>query len=193
MEVKNTVKKAVLVIAIALLAAAMLATPVMATKPTHISGRWVGVPGTQVLTNPRHAGGNTFGDVYNKGTYVAGDILGSFEQNWAVVVHYRDPRIVESLNSIPPNQWPEAPFNWNHMDRVFTGTVLGVSGSFTMRLQAKGYGNTMKGLSYWDLEGTWVIISGTGGLSGLHGQGTWWHSRTGFAGLEYEGQVHFDP
>ena len=51
----------------------------------------------------------------------------------------------------------------------------------------------MKGAAFHDLKGPWVIISGTGGLVGLHGQGTWWHSGIGFANLEYAGQVHFDP
>jgi hypothetical protein len=78
------------------------------------------------------------------------------------------------------------------MDRVFVGTVLGHEGGFTMRLQAKGYGNAVAGIGAWNLEGTWVIIGGTGGLAGLHGQGTWSHT-AGIPGLQYEGQVHFDP
>jgi hypothetical protein len=164
-----------------------------ATPSTSVSGKWVGVPNSAVFTNHRDAGANVFVDVYNKGTFTTGDIIGSFEQTFSVVVHYGSPDIVANLNPSNPTLNPEAPFNWRDMDRTFTGTVLGVSGGFTMRLQATGYGNSLKGPIYYDLQGTWVIISGTGGLADLHGQGTWWHSRTGFTGLEYEGQVHFDP
>jgi hypothetical protein len=163
-----------------------------ATPGTIISGRWVGIASTLVASNHRTAGANLLADVYNEGTYITGDILGSFEQTFSLVMHYESPEVVANLNPNPALN-PEAAFNWNNMDRTFTGTVLGVSGEFTMRLQAKGYGNTLKGPAYWDLQGTWVIISGTGGLANLHGQGTWWHSRTGFTGLEYEGKVHFDP
>jgi len=59
-----------------------------------------------------------------------------------------------------------------------------------MRLQATGYGNPLT--SAWDLQGTWVFISGTGDLAGVHGQGTWWHT-SGVSGLAYEGNMHFDP
>jgi len=56
------------------------------------------------------------------------------------------------------------------LDRVFTGIVVGISGGFTMRLQATGYGNNVKGPANWELQGTWIIIGGTGGLESLHGQ-----------------------
>ncbi len=183
----------VLLIFVILMVAAILATPAMATPSTPVSGKWVSVPNTQAFTNLKRAGGNVFVDVYIKGSYITGDIIGGFEQTFNAVVHYGSPEVVENIDPAHPENNPEAPFNWRDMDRVFTGKVVGVSGGFTMRLQAKGYGNTLKGFAYFDLEGTWVIIKGTGGLAGLHGQGTWWHSRTGFTGLEYEGQVHFDP
>jgi len=162
-----------------------------ATPSTPVSGQWVAVPGSQVYSNIRAKGANYFIDVYNKGTYTAGDMLGSFEQTFNVVIHYRSPQVVANLNPNPALR-PEAPFIWYDMERTFTGTVLGVSGGFTMRLEAIGYGNSYEGPAYFNLRGTWVIISGTGGLANLHGQGTWWHSSTGFAGLEYQGQVHFD-
>lgn len=178
------------------LAAVLLATPyigmVHATPPTTVSGRWVPT-GTPTVSNLETKGANEFYDVYNTGQYIIGDILGTFHQTFSVVVHFKDPEIAKNIESIPIPERPEADFNWNKMDRVFTGTVLGVSGGFTMRLEAKGYGNIPYGPAHYDLAGTWVIISGSEGLANLHGQGTWWHTRTGFGGLEYEGQVHFDP
>ena len=179
----------VIVIASVLLAMSMPAA--YAKPPLQISGRLVG--SSLTLLDMKIAGGNVFFDLNSHGTYVSGDILGDFEQNSMVVVHYGDPEIAKNHEQIPIPQRPEADFNWIKADRVFTGTVLGVSGGLTIRLEANGYGNSMRGPAYYDLEGTWVIISGTGGLKNLHGQGTWWHTRTGFAGIEYEGQVHFDP
>ena len=41
-------------------------------------------------------------------------------------------------------------------------------------------------------DGIWVIISGTGELANLHGQGTF-SSTGGFPQIAYEGQIHFDP
>jgi len=179
------------------MAVALLATQYIdmarATPPTQISGRWVGITGSAIFSNMKIAGGNVFVDIYNEGTYSSGDILGSFEQTFTAVVHYGDPEIAKNIETIPIPLRPDSDFNWIKMERVFTGTVLGVPGGLTIRLEAKGYGNALRGSAYYDLEGTWVIISGTEGLANLHGQGTWWHSRTGYIGLEYEGQVHFDP
>jgi hypothetical protein len=188
--------KKVLGITLSLLLIAMLAVtifPVLATQGTPVSGKWVGVPSSNIVTLVKTVGGNIFMDCYNKGIYTQGDILGTFEQTFNATAYYGSPYIVKNLDPTNPANNPDAAFIWKDMDRTFTGTVLGVSGEFTMRLQAKGYGNQPRGGAYFDLDGTWVIIDGSGGLEGLHGQGTWWHSRTGPAGLEYEGLVHFDP
>jgi len=41
-------------------------------------------------------------------------------------------------------------------------------------------------------HGQWRIVSGTGELAGIHGQGTWSTIALPFL-YEYEGTVHFDP
>ena len=174
---------------IAILLSSTMICLVKATPPTQVSGRLATVPGTTVISNTLKEGANVFADIYNKGTYLSGDILGSYEQTYRAVTHFANPDFTIGN----PTLQPEAPFNFMDIERTFTGTVDGVSGGFTMRLQGTGYGNTFLGPTHFDVQGTWVIISGTGGLADLHGQGTWWHSRTGFAGLEYQGQIHFDP
>ncbi|MFN2292181.1 MAG: DUF3224 domain-containing protein [Anaerolineae bacterium] len=42
-----------------------------------------------------------------------------------------------------------------------------------------------------DWNGTWRILSGTGELANLHGQGVFW--ATGMGACHYEGQIHFAP
>lgn len=81
---------------------------------------------------------------------------------------------------------------WNYWGTVeFTGEVDGVSGTLTMKV----HGIRPDADSEWD--GTWVIISGTGGLATLRGQGTWWGMGAPGPGVwgdvEYEGDVHFEP
>jgi len=175
----------------ALLASSFLALA-SATPSTTITGSWSG--SNQKYNSIRIEGGNIFIEMENDGTYAAGStgsITGNFHQSFTAVVHFKDPKLIQTLDPTKPYLNPPAYFNWMDMDRVFeSATVLGQTGGMTMRLQAKGYGNSAT--LAWDLEGTWVIISGTGDLSGLHGQGTWWHT-SGIPGLQYEGQVHFDP
>jgi hypothetical protein len=81
---------------------------------------------------------------------------------------------------------------WNVWLRsTFTGTVQDKSGTMVIQLVGK---RTM-----WDSErfwwsGQWVIISGTGELENLRGQGTWWGPGFGAVGPDifYSGQIHFN-
>ena len=85
--------------------------------------------------------------------------------------------------------WLTTPAEFNHkICRTFTGTVLGYAGTLVMRLESRG---TLPATTPYTTMGTWVIISGTGELANLHGQGTWWN--LGLGQFEYEGQIHFDP
>mgnify|MGYP006266897873 CR=1 FL=1 len=93
---------------------------------------------------------------------------------------------------------PDAPFEFTHFVR-FVGTekdpaiVLGKSGTFTMLMEWRGYGNQFQMWQHFDIIGVWVIVHGTGDLANLHGQGLCWHTRTGVAAFEYKGLVHFSP
>jgi hypothetical protein len=52
---------------------------------------------------------------------------------------------------------------------------------------------TIRGVRSPSGEGHWVIISGTGDLANLHGEGTYSQPNTGAPVYAYTGQVHFDP
>lgn len=65
-----------------------------------------------------------------------------------------------------------------------TATIFGKSGGFTQRITGTGIMSTKA------IQGKWVIMSGTGGLEGLHGEGTF----SGIAGQtsDYSGRIYFD-
>ena len=70
----------------------------------------------------------------------------------------------------------------------FVGTVDGKTGTLEMLLR----GILPAGSSSW--EGTWVILSGSGELENLRGQGTFWGE--GYVGegpgwIGYAGKIHF--
>jgi hypothetical protein len=195
-----------LVICLLAFSSSILLMPAIATTPQEIQGQWQsynGIPAgstTPISVEITKAGANAFVTLHNYATYFTGDILGSpgsIEQTIQITFHYSDPKLVKDLPTGTPGNtasilaalrsWPETDWNWK-VDRTFTGTVLGVSGSFTMKLEATGYGRIGNPLV---LEGQWTIISGSGGLTNLHGHGTW-HS-LGTQLNAYEGQAHFDP
>jgi hypothetical protein len=183
-----------LVIAIALMAVAMLATSLiglaMAAKPEQISGEWRFTgPMPPIYSDQKQAGANVFATQYNTGEYDVGPILGTFEQYIYMKLHFGNPKLdFEYLSTINPSLWPPYDYNW-HIERTFTGTVNGKTGTFTMNLEAKGSwtGSPSPG----SLIGTWVIISGTGELANLHGQGTWTNLNP--QRLSYEGKINFSP
>lgn len=195
-------------IALSILLIAGLLAPCLsfanATTPSNVSGYWIGVfndpTKPMTFTNAKISGANLFGDVSNYGIYKAGDIIGNFYQEFKLAQHFKDPKLVEYYltNHIDGKLWEPVSFEWTQMVRHFEGTVkidgITYSGGFTMLLQATGTGNNQNPnqAATWTLEGTWTIIDGTGGLEGLHGQGSWWH-HAGGTGLSYEGQVHIDP
>jgi hypothetical protein len=71
--------------------------------------------------------------------------------------------------------------------------VQGKSGTLEMRVA----GTKSDALSDW--QGKWAIVSGTGDLATLRGQGTWWGpgydptNPTEFGEIHYAGRIHFEP
>jgi hypothetical protein len=173
--------KKILDVFISLVVVVMLAVPIIAvsaTKPMQIAGKWE--PTSSVpIPPPKSAGANFFTCLSVAGEFFEGPIIGDFSHIIEVTMHFGEPE-----------QLPPATFNWK-IERTFEGTVEvngdTYEGTLLIRQNAKG---TMPG-GPGTLKGTWVIISGTGELANLHGQGKW----TNLAGgqFSYEGQIHFDP
>ena len=119
------------------------------------------------------SGGNTFMTTTEVVTYY-GAMSGSFTDVSNVVMY--------------------ASGNWTYRAvGTFVGTVSGKSGSLEMMM----LGTRPDAFSEW--QGTWVILSGTGALKNLHGEGTFWG--LGYTGnppeapgrIDYAGKMHFDP
>lgn len=74
-----------------------------------------------------------------------------------------------------------------HTEGVFNGTVLGRSGQAVVRFDSK----SDLSVTPAQITGVWMMDRGTGGLEGVHGQGSW-VGESGVGGT-YSGQIHFDP
>jgi hypothetical protein len=186
------VNRKVFGIAVVFMIVAMLALPisaVLAETPTQITGKWrfTGFlpPG---VTLDKKAGANAFLTMHNSGEYFEGPLIGTFD-NWiALNFHYGDPEIVAGLPDSPPYSvyfgTPKIVDN-RKMMRTFTGTVMGYAGTLTISLER----HWVPGLGV--MKNSWHIMSGTGELANIHGQGTWWTTSPG--NHEYEGTIHFAP
>lgn len=162
------------VLAVALLAVAMLATPIVNATPSKP------VSGTQILTGFTPLGASPKGKSDNVVTAAtvevtwAGDIAGSTSYEGILMIH----------NFVPPTgMGPDTTVNIH--ERIFfpTVTVLGKSGSLTMEVNA----NLARGKDVF----RWTILSGTGELANLHGNGIYYLVEAPM--YAYEGHVHFDP
>jgi hypothetical protein len=155
---------------LALLTAAQ--TPAEATAPTEAGGHWMYIT---TLTGVRTAGCNTF-LTFTEQDHLTGTFEGSSnpaETGGTVVAHCSGMFTFKGTLTF---------------DEI---TVEGRTGGLVMKVN----GQLPDVESEW--TGTWVIVSATGGLEGLHGQGSWWGPRAGGPGLpgdlDYDGNVHFDP
>jgi hypothetical protein len=140
----------------------ILTTPaVFATPPITVTAIVALVP---TPIEQKIAGGNTILVVTFADTYT-GTFAGSASGIANVVIH-------------------KGSLNVHHTD-TFTGTVNGRSGTMVIRFEGQGEGVGLP------LKGNWVIISATGDLATIHGEGTF----EGIAGvtITLTGNIHFAP
>ena len=134
-----------------------------ASPPTEVSGTYEFVK-TSIL-DIRQAGGNTIiKDVANLDQY--GDIEGSAIFERTIILHSDGKYNVQGIDTI-------------------TASVGDKSGTLTLWIT--GTGDMIAGT----VQCKWTILSGTGELANLRGQGT----LTGVSNVAgtYSGQIHFDP
>jgi hypothetical protein len=146
-----------------------LSPPVQAGPPEEAEGLWQYQP---FILDQKVAGCNTFLTTFENGVW-SGTFEGTSTEDGKVVIHCSG---AWSFNAIVT------------FDAV---TVDGKSGTLEMSV----VGKRPDGTSDW--AGKWVILSGTGELANLHGQGTWWGPGAPAPGqwgdIYYGGQVHFAP
>jgi hypothetical protein len=181
-------KRAILTMLSLVMVLSVLAIPASAGPPGPVAGTWLYLPYIKVRdesgkcvrpvegdTRPpciRVAGGNTFMDTYEDGWW-DGDFAGTSEDHGTVVFHRSDVWTFRALV-------------------YFDGEVNGASGTLVMSVAGS------RPTSYAEWQGMWVILSGTGELETLRGQGTWgglgWLGNPEEPGIiYYDGQVHFAP
>jgi hypothetical protein len=144
----------------------LLIPTVLASKPRPlipVSGTWSwGVSDW----SERYANGNTFVSATEIDEFKDGTFIGIGEGPFTMTIH-RGGFITGSGRT------------------TFTGTVDGHSGTCVIMW----VGKTINDQFWWSFK--WIIISGTGGLSNLRGQGTCYGP--GPSGVEMTGKIHFDP
>lgn len=148
-----------LVVCMVALVSVLLMPAVHATPPTTAEGKWTYVP---TIINERKADGNTFKYGEETATW-SGTFVGTSYDVFVVVVH--------------PSGLATCPYGLIN----FVGTVNGKEGTLVINFVGQKPG------SIW--YGQWVIISGTGELANLRGQGTWWGPPLK---MDYSGDIHFD-
>ena len=149
--------------------AAVVASLWFGTAVAEASTPIIPAAGTDEITlspvSTRAADGNTFIDF----TYVEswqGTLVGTRVGSASLVIH------------------PDGSFN-TQISGIFTGTIAGRSGTAVMTATAKG--------TFASARAIFVVTHGTGGLAGVHVEGTDAGSATGptsFAAI-YSGKVHF--
>jgi len=160
-------KSAVCELIVVLMILAILASSaslVSATPSTSVEGTFKAtpIPSTMIV---REAGPNLF--IYREANGLwTGGISGTTYGYQNIIVH------------------KEGKMNFHITGFFESATVMGKTGSLNVLL----VGNS----DPEGTQGTWRIISGTGDLWNLKGQGSWWKVPTDTV-FSYSGQVHFDP
>ena len=147
----------------------MLLIPALAGPPTAAAGVWKYTP---YIVAVRVADGNTFLETFEEGEWT-GTFEGESTEDGHVVIHtsgFWSFRGTVSFSQV---------------------TVAGKSGTLEMSVVGK------RPDVFTDWQGKWVILSGTGDLATLRGQGTWWGPGSPGVGQQgdiyYAGQIHFEP
>jgi hypothetical protein len=168
------VSRKVLVFFIVLMTIATLAIPLAnATPPTSVSG-------TITITNFVPLGLPSF-----KGKSGNEILTGMMSVTWAGDIGGDTTyEAVMMLHKVLPIEGPDTTINVHETIFFPSVTVLGKSGSLTLQVNANlaAHGRD---------EFSWTILSGTGELVNLKGQGIYYLVSTPV--YNYEGQVHFDP
>jgi hypothetical protein len=161
-------KKRLVTLVAVVMVLSVLIVPVQAGPPVEASGLWQYKP---YILEQRMADGNTFLKTFEEGKWT-GTLSGTSTEDGKVVIHRNGDW---SFNAIVS----------------FEGTVDGKSGTLEMSV----VGKRPDGAPEW--EGKWVILSGTGELATLRGQGTWWGPGAPepetWGDIYYAGKVHFGP
>jgi hypothetical protein len=127
-------------------AALVAVQPVAASTPIPVAGTFYFVPPPPVLSGFRMAGGNTFVTVFFPAGVVTGDIRGNFTEQLHFVTH---PDGSQNLRG----------------NATCTCAVGGRTGTLV-------FDNIVGTTNTSGVSEAHFVLSGSGGLAGLHGQGT---------------------
>jgi hypothetical protein len=163
-------KKIYRILSISFVIAVLLLTsnPALAGPPEPAEGLWQYQP---FILEVREAGCNTFMKTFENGVWT-GTFEGTSTEDGRVVIHCSGAWSFKAIVS-------------------FEGSVAGKTGTFEMSVVGKRPDATA------DWVGKYVILSGTGDLADLRGQGVWWGPGAPAPGewgdIYYEGDYHFKP
>jgi hypothetical protein len=147
----------------------VLSIPALAGPPTAASGVWLYTP---YIVSMRFADGNTFLKTFEDGIWT-GTFEGVSTEDGHVVIHSTG--------------------FWSFRGTVSFSQVTVDGKSGTLEMHVVGSRPDV----FTDWQGRWVILSGTGDLATLRGQGTWWGPGAPDVGQQgtiyYAGQIHFEP
>jgi hypothetical protein len=155
-------KISTLLITSAVILSVLLMPSVLAEKPADVAGTWAWSASGITFWE---AGGNTHYSATEHDIFT-GTFIGTGEGPFTMTLHRNG-------------------FFTGSGRTTFTGEVMGKEGT----LDIMWVGNTKNDLGWWWFK--WVIISGTGELTNLHGSGTCWGP--GPPGVDMTGKIHFDP
>jgi hypothetical protein len=168
---RKALKKVLVALLLVLL---VLPAVVHAGPPSDVEGDFVYVP---TVLSLRQAGDNLFMEAMATATWTGAFAGTSTEDEYVVVLHG-----TTGVFGTPDFAF-EKGFYWDIV--TLTGEVQGRAGTIDILFVGKSPGD----LADW--TGTWRIISGTGELANLHGNGVFWNNAP--MDIHYEGQIHFEP